>query len=93
MKHGCLLTAKCYTAVQETVISFVGDMNEFGTVYMSTVGCGIIYGRLSEEPIPPETSETSETTIPTTTTTTVTTEETGNTIPSGSFDPKRSYVW
>ena len=69
----------------------VGDMNEFGTVYMSTVGCGIIYGRLSEEPIPPETSETSETsetTIPTTTTTTVTTEETGNTIPSGSFDPK-----
>ncbi len=26
----------------------VGDMNEFGTVYMSTVGCGIVYGRLSD---------------------------------------------
>ena len=25
----------------------VGDMNTFGMVYMSTVGCGIIYGRLS----------------------------------------------
>ena len=24
----------------------VGDMNTFGTVYMSSVGCGIIYGRL-----------------------------------------------
>ena len=26
----------------------VGDMNEFGKVYMSTVGCGIIYGALSD---------------------------------------------
>ena len=26
----------------------VGDMNEFGTVYMSTVGCGIVYGRLTK---------------------------------------------
>ncbi|MDE7138141.1 MAG: 1,4-beta-glucanase [Ruminococcus sp.] len=26
----------------------VGDMNEFGTVYMSTVGCGIVYGELSD---------------------------------------------
>ncbi len=25
----------------------VGDMNEFGKVYMSTVGCGIVYGQLS----------------------------------------------
>ena len=25
----------------------VGDMNTFGMVYMSTVGCGIVYGRLS----------------------------------------------
>lgn len=24
----------------------IGDMNTFGTVYMSTVGCGIVYGRL-----------------------------------------------
>ena len=40
----------------------VGDMNEFGTVYMSTVGCGIIYGRIaSGEP---------STTQPTTATTT-----------------------
>lgn len=28
----------------------VGDMNEFGKMYMSTVGCGIVYGELSEEP-------------------------------------------
>lgn len=27
----------------------VGDMNEFGTVYMSTVGCGIVYGRIGSE--------------------------------------------
>ena len=27
----------------------VGDMNEFGKVYMSTVGCGIIYGKMSSE--------------------------------------------
>lgn len=26
----------------------VGDMNEFGTVYISTVGMGIVYGRLSD---------------------------------------------
>lgn len=25
----------------------VGDMNEFGKMYMSTVGCGIVYGKLS----------------------------------------------
>ncbi len=29
----------------------VGDMDEFGKVYMSTVGCGIVYGRLSDAPI------------------------------------------
>ena len=51
----------------------VGDMNEFGTVYMSTVGCGIVYGKLSEEPIPPETGET--------------TEETSDIIPTESFNP------
>ena len=73
----------------------VGDMNEFGTVYMSTVGCGIVYGKLSEEPIPPETSNTTVTTKPITTTTTVSTEVTNtteettdDTIPSytGSID-------
>ncbi len=26
----------------------VGDMNEFGKVYMSTVGCGIVYGQISD---------------------------------------------
>lgn len=26
----------------------VGDMNEFGKLYMSTVGCGIVYGQLSD---------------------------------------------
>ena len=31
----------------------VGDMNEFGKVYMSTVGCGIVYGELAgSEPAP-----------------------------------------
>ena len=27
----------------------VGDMDEFGKVYMSTVGCGIVYGMLSDK--------------------------------------------
>ncbi len=27
----------------------VGDMNEFGTVYMSTVGMGIVYGRIADD--------------------------------------------
>ncbi len=35
----------------------VGDMNEFGMVYMSTVGCGIVYGRLSDSPRPPKPTE------------------------------------
>ncbi len=30
----------------------VGDMNEFGKVYMSTVGCGIVYGELSDGETP-----------------------------------------
>ena len=42
----------------------VGDMNEFGTLYMSTVGCGIVYGKLSDGSTPPPT-----TTKPITTTT------------------------
>lgn len=65
----------------------VGDMNEFGKVYMSTVGCGIVYGALSDSPTPPVTSVTT-TTASTTTTTTVTTikpTESGSEIivPSG----------
>lgn len=40
----------------------VGDMNEFGTMYMSTVGCGIVYGRLSDgSDVPPTTSTTTAT--------------------------------
>jgi len=40
----------------------VGDMNEFGKVYMSTVGCGIVYGALSDgsEPTTKPTETTSE---------------------------------
>ncbi|MBR2283270.1 MAG: 1,4-beta-glucanase [Ruminococcus sp.] len=34
----------------------VGDMNEFGKVYMSTVGCGIVYGMLSDSTEPPVTT-------------------------------------
>lgn len=32
----------------------VGDMDEFGTVYMSTVGCGIVYGKIASD-VPPTT--------------------------------------
>ena len=69
----------------------VGDMNEFGKIYMSTVGCGIVYGEISDSPNPPVTSVTS-TTTPTTTTTVTTTvvttpepteEGSGATVPSG----------
>ena len=50
----------------------VGDMNEFGTVYMSTVGCGIIYGKLSDSPNPPVTTAVTSTVTPSTTTTVIT---------------------
>lgn len=39
----------------------VGDMNEFGTVYMSTVGCGIVYGKISDTPNPKPTDPTDPT--------------------------------
>lgn len=42
----------------------VGDMDEFGSLYMSTVGCGIIYGKLSDG-----SSDTPPTTKPPVTTT------------------------
>ena len=44
----------------------VGDMNEFGTVFMSTVGAGIVCGKLSGS-VPPTTdpTEPSDTTKPT----------------------------
>ena len=47
----------------------VGDMNEFGKVYMSTVGCGIVYGKLSDGSSTPA-KTTTTTTAKTTTTTT-----------------------
>jgi len=41
----------------------VGDMDEFGKVYMSTVGCGIVYGKLSSgEPSTKPSTTASETT-------------------------------
>ncbi len=68
----------------------VGDMNEFGKVYMSTVGCGIIYGELSDGTTPTPSTTTAPTTTakPTTSTTVVTTvkatDEGGDvTTPSG----------
>ncbi len=39
----------------------VGDMDEFGKVYMSTVGCGIVVGYLSEEGTEPSTKPTGTT--------------------------------
>ena len=73
----------------------VGDMNEFGKVYMSTVGCGIVYGAATDRPVDPtepteattapteSTEATTETTIvaPTEATTEKSTEE-PNTTPS-----------
>ncbi len=47
----------------------VGDMDEFGKVYMSTVGCGIVYGKLSGSEKPPVTNTTTTVTSTTTTTT------------------------
>lgn len=43
----------------------VGDMDEFGKVYMSTVGCGIVYGAVSGS-TPQPSEKTSETTSETT---------------------------
>ncbi len=63
----------------------VGDMNTFGTVYMSTVGCGIVYMALDEnaEPDKPTTTtKPTETTTTTATTTAKTTETTTKTTVS-----------
>lgn len=49
----------------------VGDMDEFGTVFMSTVGAGIVCGKLSDTPIQkPTTEPTTESTTKSTTETT-----------------------
>ena len=50
-----------------------GDMSTFGKVYMSTVGCGIVYGEISGTTKPPVTGTTATTKTTTTKTTTSTT--------------------
>jgi len=57
----------------------VGDMDEFGKVYMSTVGCGIVYGRIAGDKPAPSTTTTKATTTTKTTTTTTTTAPGGST--------------
>ncbi len=42
----------------------VGDMNEYGALYMSTVGCGIVYGSISDGTTP-DTTKPTDTTEPT----------------------------
>ncbi|MCQ2434628.1 MAG: dockerin type I domain-containing protein [Oscillospiraceae bacterium] len=54
----------------------VGDMNTFGKVYMSTVGCGIVVGEVAgTNPSGSTTSTTTTTTTTTTTSTTTTTDD------------------
>lgn len=62
----CLNTDKLYGGTGNGNF-IVGDMNEFGTMYMSTVGCGIVYGKLSTNTDEPTTAPT---TVPTTAPTT-----------------------
>lgn len=83
----------------------VGDMNEFGTVYMSTVGCGIVYMALDDgtDPKPVTTTTTTSTTTTTassetttgktTTTTDITTTTSGKTTTTTtvSGDPDVKY--
>lgn len=70
----------------------VGDMNTFGTVYMSTVGCGIVVGKIngSEDPKPvtSSTTTTKQTTTTTTTNTTTTTAKTTSDIATTSATDK-----
>ena len=65
----------------------VGDMNEFGTVYMSTVGCGIVYMKDTGE-VKPITTTTTTTEVTTETTTTTTSITTGSSI---IIDPNALY--
>lgn len=53
----------------------VGDMTEFGTVYMSTVGCGIVVGTVADADAEAEELESTTTEETTTTTTEETTTE------------------
>ena len=57
----------------------VGDMNKFGMVYMSTVGCGIVYMDSSDGTDPKPTTTTTTTATTTTTTTTLTTTKAADT--------------
>lgn len=70
----------------------VGDMNEFGKVYMSTVGCGIVYGKLtnSDPPQPITTTTTQETTATTKPTTTTTVSSTIASTTASSADTTAS---
>lgn len=61
----------------------VGDMNEFGTVYMSTVGCGIVYMQLDKN-TDPDIKTTTTTTATTTTTDDTTTTADTTTVSSNS---------
>ena len=47
----------------------VGDMSQFGKVYMSTVGCGIVYGEITNSSAVPGTTPSKTTTAPVQTTT------------------------
>ena len=62
----------------------VGDMDEFGKVYMSTVGCGIVYGQIASGEKPPVTGTTTKTT----TTTTKTTTSASTTVTTSTTAPK-----
>ncbi len=58
----------------------VGDMDEFGKVYMSTVGCGIVYGQIAgSSPKTPVATTTKATTTAPKSTTTATTSKAGGT--------------
>lgn len=72
----------------------VGDMNTFGTVYMSTVGCGIVVGKIngSEDPKPvtSSTTTTKQTTTTTTNTTTTTAKTTSDIATTSATDKATS---
>ena len=59
-------------------------MDEFGKVYMSTVGCGIVYGQIASGEKPPVTGTTTKTT----TTTTKTTTSASTTVTTSTTAPK-----
>ena len=70
----------------------VGDMDEFGKVYMSTVGCGIVYGQLSDgNPKPPVTTTTTKPVTTTTKKVTTTTTTTASVTSSTSRSTDQSF--